>query len=49
MGDIDEFEKGMRLLLDRLSFNQDVNVSVFETNIRVLGNYSIVILTITML
>ena len=48
MGDIDEFEKGMRLLLDRLSFNQDVNVSVFETNIRVLGNYSSIIVDITL-
>lgn len=37
MGDIEQFETGMRLLLDRLSFNQDRNVSVFETNIRVLG------------
>ena len=37
MGDIDEFERGVRLVVDTVSFDRDVAVSVFETNIRVVG------------
>ena len=34
---ISEFERGVALLIRDLSFDTDVVVSVFETNIRVLG------------
>ena len=37
MGDIEEFERGVRLVVDTVSFDRDVAVSVFETNIRVVG------------
>ena len=37
LGDLDEFERGVKLVIDNVSFDQDVIVSVFETNIRVVG------------
>ena len=37
LGDVNEFEKGVKLVIDNVSFDQDFAVSVFETNIRVVG------------
>ncbi|GAM25915.1 hypothetical protein SAMD00019534_090900 [Acytostelium subglobosum LB1] len=37
LGNTTEFEKGVQWTIDNIQFNKDVNVSVFETNIRVLG------------
>lgn len=37
LGDIEEFEKAVRLVIIHTKFDTDVIVSVFETNIRVLG------------
>eukprot|EP01118_Nematostelium_gracile_P016097 TRINITY_DN658_c0_g1_i4.p1 TRINITY_DN658_c0_g1~~TRINITY_DN658_c0_g1_i4.p1 ORF type:complete len:606 (+),score=142.25 TRINITY_DN658_c0_g1_i4:1738-3555(+) len=37
MGNVSEFKKGVNWLSQNLSFDKDLNVSVFETNIRVLG------------
>lgn len=37
MGDTQEFERGVKLVIDNVSFDHDVAVSVFETNIRVVG------------
>jgi mannosidase alpha-like ER degradation enhancer 1 len=37
LGDASEFTAGIGLLERHLSFNQDVRVNVFETNIRLLG------------
>lgn len=37
LGRIDEFEEQVRFVIQNVSFNTDVVVSVFETNIRVLG------------
>ena len=37
MGDLDEFERGVKLVIENVSFDRDVVVSVFETNIRVVG------------
>ena len=38
LGEIDQFEYHVRYLQnDKFSFNLDVNVSTFETNIRILG------------
>lgn len=37
VGDYDEFEKAVKLVVDNVSFDTDVVVSVFETNIRVVG------------
>jgi mannosidase alpha-like ER degradation enhancer 2 len=37
MGDHVEFVKGVEYIIKSIDFNKDVNVSVFETNIRVLG------------
>ena len=34
MGNVTEFERVAKLLVSTLSFDQDINVSVFETNIR---------------
>ena len=34
MGNVSEFERVANLLISTLSFEQDINVSVFETNIR---------------
>ncbi|XP_034254051.1 ER degradation-enhancing alpha-mannosidase-like protein 3 [Thrips palmi] len=37
LGDVDEFERAVKLVIKDVSFDSDVIVSVFETNIRVLG------------
>ncbi|KAF2349551.1 Glycoside hydrolase family 47 [Trinorchestia longiramus] len=37
LGDMTEFEKAVRLIIRDVSFDTDVIVSVFETNIRILG------------
>lgn len=37
LGDLDEFEHAVRLIIKDISFDNDVIVSVFETNIRMLG------------
>lgn len=37
MGDFGEFSRAVKLVADNIDFDQDVVVSVFETNIRVLG------------
>ncbi|KAG1692971.1 ER degradation-enhancing alpha-mannosidase-like protein 3 [Nymphon striatum] len=37
MGDLDEFEKAAHNIVDQVKFDHDIVVSVFETNIRMLG------------
>ncbi|KAH8384969.1 hypothetical protein KR093_003492, partial [Drosophila rubida] len=37
MGNFTEFRRVHALLIDKMDFNKDINVSVFETNIRILG------------
>lgn len=37
LGEIDEFEKAVRRVIEDISFDNDIVVSVFETNIRVVG------------
>ncbi|XP_023211642.1 ER degradation-enhancing alpha-mannosidase-like protein 3 [Centruroides sculpturatus] len=37
LGDLDEFEHAVRLIIKDITFDNDVVVSVFETNIRMLG------------
>ena len=37
LGDIEEFEKGVQLVIQHATFDHDIAVSVFETNIRVVG------------
>lgn len=37
IGDYDEFEHGVKLVVDKVSFDSDIIVSVFETNIRMIG------------
>lgn len=37
LGDFDEFERGAKLILKDVHFDHDIIVSVFETNIRMLG------------
>nr|XP_022908380.1 ER degradation-enhancing alpha-mannosidase-like protein 3 [Onthophagus taurus] len=37
LGDLEEFEHAVKLVIDNVSFDNDVVVSVFETNIRILG------------
>ncbi|VEN55361.1 unnamed protein product [Callosobruchus maculatus] len=37
LGDLEEFEHAVQLLIKDVSFDNDIVVSVFETNIRVLG------------
>ncbi|KAF5286726.1 hypothetical protein FQR65_LT12459 [Abscondita terminalis] len=37
LGDLEEFEHAIKLVIKDVSFDNDVVVSVFETNIRVLG------------
>lgn len=37
LGKVEEFEKAVRLVIKDVSFDNDLVVSVFETNIRVLG------------
>jgi len=37
LGDLDEFESSVKKVIDTVSFDSDIVVSVFETNIRVVG------------
>ncbi len=37
LDDLDEFERGVKLAIEQISFDHDISVSVFETNIRVVG------------
>lgn len=37
MGDLEEFERGVKLVIETARFDNDIVVSVFETNIRVVG------------
>lgn len=37
VGDYDEFERAVGLVVDNVKFDSDLIVSVFETNIRVVG------------
>ncbi|KAG7165464.1 ER degradation-enhancing alpha-mannosidase-like protein 2-like, partial [Homarus americanus] len=37
MGNKTEFQRVVKLITDRVKFDVDINVSVFETNIRILG------------
>ncbi|UYV74485.1 EDEM3 [Cordylochernes scorpioides] len=37
LGDFDEFEEAVQRVIESVSFDQDIVVSVFETNIRMLG------------
>lgn len=37
LGDIEEFDRGVRLVVKDVTFDHDLVVSVFETNIRVVG------------
>lgn len=37
MGNYTEFRRVVQLLDEKLDFDKDINVSVFETNIRVVG------------
>ncbi|CAI2356432.1 unnamed protein product [Caenorhabditis sp. 36 PRJEB53466] len=37
LNELDEFEKGVNLVIEHVRFDSDLVVSVFETNIRVLG------------
>lgn len=37
LGDLEEFEHAVKLIIKDVDFDNDVVVSVFETNIRVLG------------
>lgn len=37
LGDVNEFERAVKLIIKDVTFDSDVIVSVFETNIRILG------------
>ena len=37
LGDTDEFENAVKKVIDTVAFDTDVVVSVFETNIRIVG------------
>lgn len=37
LGEFDEFERAARLAVDQIRFDSDFVVSVFETNIRMVG------------
>lgn len=37
MGNFTEFRRVHTLLIEKMNFNKDINVSVFETNIRIVG------------
>ena len=37
MGDLEEFERAIRLVIDNVKFDYDISVAVFETNIRMVG------------
>lgn len=41
LGDLEEFEDGVKKVIKTVNFDQDIVVSVFETNIRVVGRCSI--------
>lgn len=47
MGDLEEFENAVKLVTRDVSFDTDIIVSLFETNIRMLGwVYKIIIVII---
>lgn len=37
LGDLEEFEHAVRLVIKNVTFDSDIIVSVFETNIRMIG------------
>lgn len=37
LGDLEEFERAVKLVIDGVQFDSDIVVSVFETNIRMVG------------
>lgn len=37
LGDLEEFEHAVQLVIRNVSFDSDIIVSVFETNIRMIG------------
>lgn len=37
LGDLEEFEHAVQLVIKNVSFDNDIIVSVFETNIRMIG------------
>lgn len=37
IGNYSEFERATKLVIDNVSFDNDIIVSVFETNIRMVG------------
>lgn len=37
LGDFEEFEHGVKLVIKDVNFDNDIVVSVFETNIRIVG------------
>lgn len=37
LGDFEEFEHACKLVIENVSFDNDIIVSVFETNIRMIG------------
>lgn len=37
IGDYEEFESAVKLVIDTVTFDSDIIVSVFETNIRIIG------------
>lgn len=37
MGNYTEFQRVVHTLIEKSSFDSDINVSVFETNIRIVG------------
>lgn len=37
LGDFSEFSRAIKLVIKDVTFDQDIIVSVFETNIRMLG------------
>lgn len=37
IGDYDEFEHAVKLVIENVKFDSDIIVSVFETNIRMVG------------
>ena len=37
LGELEEFDRAVKLVIQDVTFDSDIVVSVFETNIRVLG------------
>lgn len=37
IGDYDEFERAVKLVIDNVKLDNDIVISVFETNIRMVG------------